>query len=317
MKSKLLVLFTLMILFLVMVCSVFSFQKYSPKNLLSLIKKPEPAKASILFTGDLMMDRYIRQVAMQNSHGYNFSLENVKDLFSSKDLVVSDLECPITTNKSLSIYSKVGSRNNFIFTCDPLVVDTLESHKIKMVNIGNNHILNQGTSGLEQTKRYLDERGISYFDGNTSAIKDINGIKIGFAGYNQFSGDTESKSKTIEELKQLRTSVDIVVVYTHWGNEYQSISSTETQELARRFIDAGADVVIGSHPHVIQQIEDYKGKKIYYSLGNFVMDQYFSAETQKGMLVEMNVTKKDNNVEVDFTEQYVKMLPTTQTILAK
>ena len=80
-----------------------------------------------------------------------------------------------------------------------------------------------------------------------------------------------------------------MIVFLHWGEEYQLISSSSQRKLAHSLIDAGADLIIGSHPHVVQEIEKYKGKLIFYSLGNFIFDQYFSRETQKGLAVSLEL----------------------------
>jgi poly-gamma-glutamate synthesis protein (capsule biosynthesis protein) len=101
--------------------------------------------------------------------------------------------------------------------------------------------------------------------------------------FNQFSVDAEHRA--LADIERLRPTVDVLFVYTHWGPEYAP-ATAEERRLAHLFIDRGADAVIGSHPHVVQEHETYRGKTIYYSLGNFVFDQYFNPETTHGLLVE-------------------------------
>lgn len=275
-------------------------------------EKQDGGQARILFVGDIMFDRYIRQVAQKK--GYDFILENVKNLLSKSDLVIGNLEGPVTESRSVSLGTQLGEKNNYIFTFDPVVTETLKSHNIRMVNLGNNHILNFGKSGFEETKKYLQESKVEYFgsvrEEKISKIKEIRGIKIGFLNFNEFSG--ENAENLAKGIRILKDKADFIIIYTHWGKEYVDSPNEETKNLAHSFIDAGADLIVGSHPHVIQGSEKYKSKKIYYSLGNFVFDQYFEKETDKGLIVEAILKK---NGEAEFKEYKVKMEPNGQTKL--
>lgn len=276
----------------------------------------EPKKVRLLFTGDLMFDRYIREVAQKK--GYDYILESVKPFLLEKDLVISDLEGPITTNKSVSIYSEIGSPPNYIFTFDPVVVEAMKNGNIMLVSIGNNHILNQGWEGLSQTEKYLTEGKIGFF-GNVgkkdykykTALVKIDGIKIGFVNYNQFVD--KALELVLADIEGLKGKVDVLILFAHWGPEYMRTAPVYIQERAHIFIDKGVGLIVGTHPHVIQQVEDYKGKRIYYSLGNFVTDQYWSEETQKGMLVEVDIFSHKDGYKMEFREKYVQMDMSGQT----
>ena len=115
-------------------------------------------------------------------------------------------------------------------------------------------------------------------------------LKIGFVNYNQFVPHGFAAAK--EDILKARSQADLVVLYAHWGEEYRERPGQTIEEQAHQLIEAGADLIIGSHPHVIQSTELYQGKKIYYSLGNFLFDQYFSPETQKGLLVVLTIDPK-------------------------
>ncbi|MFC1627371.1 CapA family protein [Patescibacteria group bacterium] len=286
-------------------------------NLKSLLQpKPQPVK--LLFTGDLSYDRYIRQMGEEN--GFESILENLTLFLNDFDLVIANLESPITTNKSVSIYTQIGSPPNYIFTSPPITTKMLNQNNISVVNLGNNHILNQGQSGLNQTIDFLDKANIEYF-GNINSlvspsylIKRVRGVKIGLVNYNQFSAD--SYNSAIKDIKTVKPQVDLLILNSHWGIEYTPIANQTIQNLAHQFIDAGVDLIIGVHPHVIQQTETYKQKQIYYSLGNFVFDQYFSQATQKGLLVEVNIDPK--TLDLTFKDHYVSMnFPGGQTELVK
>lgn len=149
--------------------------------------------------------------------------------------------------------------------------------------------MNFGADGFQETKENLEREKVPYFgepDENNSYIADLGGLQVGFAGYNRFvSADSKQTCANIVELKK---KTDLVVVYTHWGQEYKKSPNESQIELAHAFIDAGANIVVGSHPHVIQPVEQYNGKYIFYSLGNFIFDQYFSKATMQGLGVILN-----------------------------
>jgi poly-gamma-glutamate synthesis protein (capsule biosynthesis protein) len=169
--------------------------------------------------------------------------------------------------------------------------------------LANNHILNFGWQGLASTKKYLDEAGIEYFgapNGQRNIIKEINGVKIGFISYNEFYGHNEEEEKlVIEEIEKIKTETDLVIIFSHWGPEYRLTPTDAVKELAHKFINGGADLIIGSHPHVSEPMEEYNGKRIYYSLGNFVFDQYFDEDVRNGMgvVVKVNLETKQLNFE--------------------
>lgn len=239
----------------------------------------------ILFVGDIMFDRHIREAVGKYGNGdYNYILDPLKEKLSEYDLVVGNLEGPITDNKSVSANTKIGEGANMVFTFDPAVAKILAENNIRLVNLGNNHILNQGAKGLERTKKYLDDAGVEYFDEGSAFVKD----NIAFISYNYSVPNSEGAA--IENIKIAKEQSDIVIVCPHWGTEYKVGDPGEVvRTLAYRFIGAGADAVIGTHPHVVQNSEDYNGKKIYFSLGNFVFDQYFQKETMEGLGVEITI----------------------------
>jgi poly-gamma-glutamate capsule biosynthesis protein CapA/YwtB (metallophosphatase superfamily) len=248
-------------------------------------KKSQQLPVQILFGGDLMFDRSIRTALRKR--GNDFPLAPLREILTGADRVVANLEGPITDNVSLSETSAIGAHDNYFFTFDPSVASLLKEFHIGPVNIGNNHILNFKEAGVTQTKRYLSEAGVDSFGSPLSGdqrfiLQEIKGVKIAFVNYNQFVW--QGKEKTFADIASAKQLADVVILYTHWGTEYvQATESVKT--LAHQFIDAGADLIIGSHPHVVQEKEIYQGKTIYYSLGNMVFDQYFSTETEHGLLV--------------------------------
>ncbi len=254
------------------------------------------SKVEMFFVGDLMLDRYNRQLIQM--HGAEWITKEINHLFLDNDLNVVNLEGPITREKSVSVGSKEGAKNNYVFTFDPKNTNEfLKYNKLNLINLGNNHVLNFGKDGLDYTKGFLLTKKVEFFgdiknEGAGYIKKNINGTKVSFVSYNQFGGNGfDSVLKNIENLEE---SSDITIVYTHWGQEYKLNENESQKKRAHNMIDVGADLIIGSHPHVVQSIENYKGKTIFYSLGNFVFDQYFSKDTMIGLGVKAFVDKEND-----------------------
>lgn len=243
-------------------------------------------RAHVLFIGDLMFDRSVRTTMAAQGGDYIFSC--IDSYLQGADLVVGNLEGPITDNPSRSVGSKVGSSNNFVFTFASSVAPLLAKHNIKVVALGNNHILNFGFKGLDSTKTALTNAGVGYFGdpGEQSVLEyDLKGIPLTFINYNQFySGSTASTTNA--QIRSARASGRFPIVFAHWGDEYSPANASQ-RKLAHSFIDNGAELVIGAHPHVVQEGEIYKQKHIYYSLGNFVFDQYWNEQVRDGLTVDI------------------------------
>ncbi|MEX0895496.1 MAG: CapA family protein [Patescibacteria group bacterium] len=250
---------------------------------------PTPEPIQVIFTGDVMLDRNIRTYA--ETAGYQALIgEQLQAVLLGADLVVPNFEGPITENASVSQGSVVGSPNNFRFTFSPDSVTFLEAFNMQLVNLGNNHMNDFGAAGRQSTLTYLDAAAIASFghtdpEGNQQRwhIENFEHGSIGFVNYNQFvPGGREA---AFADLADITPQADFVVVVTHWGNEYQQEPNLALEELAHAMVDAGADLIIGTHQHVIANHEVYQGAEIYYSLGNFVFDQYFSPAVQEGLIV--------------------------------
>lgn len=237
---------------------------------------------TILAVGDIMMSR---EVSVKiNQFGPDYPFTNISDMTKSTNLTVGNLEAPFTAGQSDT------DPNTMIFGAELKSVQGLKNAGFDLVNLANNHFGNQGKEGMDLTFKTLNENNIDYF-GTTSQplIKTIKDVRIAFLGY------TEPIMK-IEQLKTdiaaAKTQADIIIVSMHAGYEYTPYANTRQIEFAHAAVDAGADIVIGHHPHVVQGIEDYKGKKIFYSLGNFVFDQPWSKETKQGLMVKLTFDGK-------------------------
>jgi hypothetical protein len=273
--------------------------------------KPE-GDAKLLFVGDIFLDRYIRQVAERKGGDYLF--ECVDELFQSADAVVGNLEGPITEFPSRSVGSVVGSPGNFVFTFPTTSASLLARHNVKIVSLGNNHIGNFGDEGIEQTKKYLTEAGVNYFGGLSGGEPvhrtKIDNREISFIAYNQFGGDVVEKVAGRIQEEKIAKPKSTIIIFAHWGEEY-SEPTWHMRDSAKRFAEAGASVVIGSHPHVVLGSENIGSTTVYYSLGNFIFDQYFEESVRNGLALEMNISKSG----LTFIEHPVSMDRTGQTCL--
>lgn len=241
---------------------------------------PPDSKVTMLLVGDMMLDRKVR--AYMNKYGAEEPFKLIERFLEGSDLVLANLEGPFSNFKPLANPERMS------FTFDPKLIPILKKFGFSIFNLANNHTLDFGEDGAAQNKSYLTNNDIPYFgdprnENQISTVQTIRGLRIGFVGYQTFRNP--DPEPIIAEIKRLRPLVDYLVVYAHWGNEYQTSFAKSQQSIARDFIDAGADVIFGSHPHVIEPMEIYKNKPIFYSLGNFLFDQYFSAETQEELSV--------------------------------
>lgn len=253
------------------------------------LPEPEPKKeVSILAFGDMMLDRNVRKLMGEQGETYPFA--RILELFPGNDIVYVNLEGPVTPFPSKTI----DFRNKTLqFTFATTTAPLLKRIGFTVLGLANNHTHNFGDAGLTSTKQLLIDNGLDYFGDplnavELSTIKEVNGMKVGFVGFHEFG--SKEYTKIFDEIKRLDSTVDFLIVTPHWGVEYNPSFTKQQQTYARAFIDAGADLVLGAHPHVIEPVEIYKDKAIFYSLGNFIFDQDFSYNTMHGLAVHITLT---------------------------
>jgi poly-gamma-glutamate synthesis protein (capsule biosynthesis protein) len=256
--------------------------------------------ASIIFVGDIMTSRTVEQKMKIRGYDYPFSV--VKEYLSSSDLVFGNLETPLTSG------SEVGP-GEVVFRSDPRVAEALTRANIRLVSLANNHSMNFGAKGIGDTFQYLNEAGIDFvgagWDENMAYAPkyfEMGGIKFAFLAFTDTdvlppdsaievirpgvaTMNLEKAKKAIQETK---LNADVTIVSMHSGTEYTEFPNQRQINFAHGVVDAGADLVIGHHPHWAQPIENYKGKYIFYSLGNFVFDQMWSLKTREGKIIKVN-----------------------------
>lgn len=239
----------------------------------------------LAFVGDIMLDRGVESSVYKNFNGnYAELFTKVTPTLKSYDVLFGNLEGPVSDKG-------VDSGNIYSFRMEPVVLLALKNAGFDAFSLDNNHILNYGLEALEDTKARLKENNLPF--GSQSFV--LKGVKIIILTFNQF--DNLDLEKMKQEIVTAKLNNDLVITYFHFGDEYIPEPSDYQKITAKSAIEAGADLVIGSHPHVVQTLEVYSGKYIMYSLGNFVFDQYFSLETMQGGLLEVEINPNNKLIE--------------------
>lgn len=282
-----------------------------------LPKTLQEQSIKVLFVGDIMLDR---SVAL---HGQEVGDERlfvgVEELFKGHDAIIANLEGSITTNPSLSQNDSTILR----FTFEPKYADLLARLGFSAMSLANNHSLDFGGFGYQDTLQYLNTAGIGAFGAPFNDVHIALQLLVGdkrlcLVGYHElFNPDITA---VIVKIKAIRGTCDHVVLFAHWGIEYRHAPTLEQREFAHAFIDAGADVVIGAHPHVVEPLEIYNNHAIFYSLGNFLFDQGFQPEVMRGLAVAIEFSASSTKFSFipvnTFKEVSVADAVTTEAVLS-
>ncbi|PAU99868.1 CapA family protein [Helicobacter sp. TUL] len=239
---------------------------------------------------------------------YSYFGKGVREVLSNDDLSVGNLEGVLTDKNLHNAFIKP-----FSFKGPSKYTNILKHAGIESVNIANNHTRDYGTEGFRDTIAILTNADIPHFGEGILDIREIKGHKFGFAGHRGWNPDIKYTAK--KEVEALRAKgAEIVIFVFHWGEERQHIANKTQRDIAHYVIDSGADLIIGHHPHVLQGIEEYKGKKIVYSLGNFIYGGAKNPKDKDTMIYQVefrfNDTKSAHALQKDSTHkaQYVSNL---------
>lgn len=260
---------------------------------------PKEESFTISFVGDMMFDRYIRERAALT--GYDVILSDTAPLFENSDLIIGNLEGPISALAPVADWRDSGP-NHYKFTFATSVASTLHTFGFSAVNLANNHIMNFGDEGLSQTKYWLGENDVEYLGAPDELYVPwrYTSGSIPIVVYALDSWHTRDVALLLEKISKEQEE-SFVAVYMHWGDEYDRVPNNGQRELARALVDAGVDLIVGTHPHVIQTKEQYHNAWVYYSLGNFVFDQYFDENVRCGAVLHAHIAKDGTyTVEEDF-----------------
>ncbi|MBR1389770.1 MAG: CapA family protein [Prevotella sp.] len=264
---------------------------------------------NVVLTGDILLDRGVRQVIERHGVDHLFS-NRVDAVFRSAQIVVGNLECPAT-----KIEAPVYKR--FIFRGEPEWLGTLRKHGITHLNLANNHSIDQGRKGLLDTRKNIIEAGMVPIGAGENMAEAaqpvllaerprkvwlVPSLRLALENYayltDQPCVSQEPMDSLLERVHRLRTadSTAVIIVSLHWGGEH-TLKPVPLQRLeAHQLIWAGADILVCHHTHTLQTIEDYHGKKIYYSVGNFIFDQQKPLNS-RACIVSLTIKEDDFTVE--------------------
>ncbi len=278
--------------------------------------------------GDIIPARHVAEIMAKR--GVDWPFERIAPVVRGADVVLGDLECALTDRVT-------PSYEGMYFSASPKAIEGIKTLGINVLTLANNHITNYDRSGLMDTINLLRSNNIKYTGGGENyieahrpAIVEAGGVKFAFLDYNSVEESIQAtatkpgvawvsippenpqEAKVVEDdIKRAKEQADFVVVSIHWGNEYDYRPNSSTIAMARKACDAGADMVIGQHPHTIQSMESYNGKLIAYCLGNFIFDQRFSEQVRDGVVLKCSFKK---NVPVSAKLVPYRISDTCQTV---
>lgn len=262
----------------------------------------EPQKYQLLFVGDIMLDRGVRYFVEREGGGdFRFPFQKIAALTKSADVAFGNLEGPLSDQGR-----EIG--NLYSFRMPVAALEGLRGAGFDVLSLANNHIGDWGVAALTDTVARLEAAGIvpvgvTAVPGASPAapaVVKVGNTRIAFLAFADFEDQYRAsdaaahiafaREETVREaVRAARTVADLVVATFHWGTEYLKEPTARQQMLAHLAIDEGADLVVGSHPHILQPLEEYRGTYIAYSLGNFVFDQGFSRDTMTGGILSVMV----------------------------
>jgi len=261
---------------------------------------------TIYAVGDIMLgeiplcDNFgVRSIVQKQ--GPDFLFQNVDHLFKNGDIVFGNLECSIRSEDS-------NHKEKPLFFCaEPDVIQGLKTAHFNVLSVANNHIMENGPETFLHTVRILkDNHIIPVGVRNEVEICSIKGYRIAFLGYS-FVEDhiidvcynkIESKDAILKDIERVKQDSDLIIISLHWGSEYIPYPSPDQVQIGRDLIDAGADIILGGHPHITQSYEIYKNRPIFYSLGNFIFALTYIPPTRESFIAEINVHDSPRSIDV-------------------
>ena len=222
-----------------------------------------------------------------------YFFQNVQPVFAQDDLTIVNMEGTLTEETT-------REPKQFAFKGDAEYAKIFTAGAGETANLANNHSFDYGKKSYEDTITALEAEGISSFGYERTAVMDIKGVKVGLAGVYELAEHIDCKQDLLDNIASLKEQgAQIIIVSFHWGQEKENVPNDVQVELAHTAIDNGADLVLGHHPHVLQGIEEYKGKNIVYSLGNFCFGGNSAPSDMDTMIFQQTFTVKDGKLQED------------------
>ena len=246
--------------------------------------KLDPAKLrTIVATGDVIPGRRVDQQIRLRDNDFAYPLSGTADILRQADLTAVNLEAPL-------IEDCPPHEEGLTFCGQPGFAGALADAGVDVATLENNHIGNYGQDGIDATKDLLTAEGIAWADAFAPAVREVRGLRFAFVAFNGVGGSFD-RELIQRQIAAVREQADVVIAAFHWGAEYVAIpeaapgiAEDNPVEIAHLAVDAGADLIIGNHPHWVQAVEVYKDRLIAYAHGNFILDQMWSRETTIGVI---------------------------------
>ncbi|MBK1680246.1 CapA family protein [Rhodocyclus tenuis] len=257
---------------------------------------------ALLIVGDIMLAETPGRTIARGRDPF----EHVARVLDDADVRIGNLECVIARGGTPE------AKKTYVFRAHPRVLKPLKRH-FDGLALANNHSGDYGPVAFREMLQHLERAGIDYFGGGHTLeqahqplLIERKGLRIAILAYNEFlprsfEADADHPGIAWSEDEQVRLDIasardihhaDLVIPFMHWGWENEALASPRQRQLARLMIDAGADAVVGGHPHVTQDVEKYRGKPIIYSLGNFVFDGFSDKANNTGWLLRLQLDRK-------------------------
>lgn len=242
---------------------------------------PQDDLITIISTGDIIPARTVNYKATQ-LNDYTWSYKNVWPMLKNADLTIANLESPLMKNCSPTTEGMTfcGSDKN---------IEGLIMSGIDLVSLANNHIDNYGAEGVQETIKLLEKNNIKYTGRAETTYLTVKNLRLAFIGFNFLNEIPESE--VLKQVGSAKKQADFIIVMPHWGEEYQEIPSLFETIMQKALVDAGADIIFGNHPHIIQPIYVGGGKFTSFAEGNFIFDQEWSENTKKGIVIKIYIYK--------------------------
>lgn len=270
-------------------------------------QKDDQEELVLSFVGDMMFDKSV--AGFIKSKGEDYVFEGYEKQFKSSDIVFGNLET------ALSGRGQPIKEKEYTFRSSPKLTPHLKKHNFTALSIANNHVLDYGPTAFTDTMQLLKENGISYGGGgynkqeaSNGVVVEKKGVKIGFIAFTRVTPSVDwyagakkpgiigaykaHEAEVLEAVKNLNEKCDLLVVSLHWGKEGSIVVRKEETELAHKLVDSGADVIVGHHPHVVQGMEMYNDRPIFYSLGNFFFTTSYSEICNKTIMATVRYDSK-------------------------
>lgn len=247
-------------------------------------------------------------IEMINRKDFTWPFLQTADTLRAADLTLGNLEGPIVS------YCQPSDGGD-VLCGDSRVVEGLTFAGFDVMSVANNHSHDYGTDAFNGSAKYLTDAGIAPVYPGNAVIREINRLRVGIVAYDD--SETEMNlNNALDEVKSLRSQVDVLIAIMHWGHEYQAKASARQMSEGHALLDAGVDIIIGAHPHWRQEVETYNNRLIFYSLGNFVFDQNWSDQTRMGNVADITVAVDQLGLNINYEVKPIEIFDFGQPAFA-